>query len=136
MFLYWTACRAFLVCVFVAAMAVGGRARPAIAAACRHRGERTAAGATFTGERFCTRLHRKALTGNCTPLKDATRKASPARRTLCAPRPRGRKSREIRCPVQYCAMFVARPFALNTASATLAGVAARAITTKTTTIKG
>jgi len=33
-------------------------------------------------------------------------------------------------------MFAARPFALNTASATLAGVAVRAITTKTTTITG
>lgn len=31
-------------------------------------------------------------------------------------------------------MFVARPFALNTASAAQAGAAARAITTKTTTI--
>ena len=34
------------------------------------------------------------------------------------------------------AMFAARPFALNTASAALAGVATRAITTKTTTITG
>jgi len=33
-------------------------------------------------------------------------------------------------------MFAARPFTLNTATAALAGVAARAITTKTTTIKG
>jgi hypothetical protein len=33
-------------------------------------------------------------------------------------------------------MFVARLFALNITSATLAGVAARAITTKTTTITG
>ena len=33
-------------------------------------------------------------------------------------------------------MFAARPFALNTASATKARKAARAITTKTTTIKG
>jgi hypothetical protein len=33
-------------------------------------------------------------------------------------------------------MFAAHPFSLNTASATLAGEAARAITTKTTTIKG
>ena len=34
-------------------------------------------------------------------------------------------------------MFAARPFALmNTATAALAGVAVRAITTKTTTIKG
>jgi len=33
-------------------------------------------------------------------------------------------------------MFAARPFALNIAPATLAGVAARASTTKTTTIKG
>jgi len=33
-------------------------------------------------------------------------------------------------------MFAARPFALNFAPATLAGVAARAIITKTTTIKG
>ena len=33
-------------------------------------------------------------------------------------------------------MFAARPFALNTAAAALAGVAVRAITTKTTTIKG
>ena len=31
-------------------------------------------------------------------------------------------------------MFAARPFALNTATAALAGVAVRAITTKTTTI--
>lgn len=31
-------------------------------------------------------------------------------------------------------MFAARPFDLNTATATLAGVAVRAITTKTTTI--
>jgi hypothetical protein len=30
-------------------------------------------------------------------------------------------------------MFAARPFALNIATATLAGLAARAITTKTTT---
>jgi len=30
-------------------------------------------------------------------------------------------------------MFAARPFALNTATAALAGVAVRAITTKTTT---
>ena len=34
------------------------------------------------------------------------------------------------------AMFAARPFALNTATAALAGVAVRAITTKTTTIIG
>ena len=33
-------------------------------------------------------------------------------------------------------MFAARPFALNIATAALAGVAVRAITTKTTTIKG
>jgi len=33
-------------------------------------------------------------------------------------------------------MFVARPFALNTAPAVLAGMDARAITFKTTTIKG
>jgi hypothetical protein len=33
-------------------------------------------------------------------------------------------------------MFAAHPFALNTASAAQAVVAARAITTKTTTIKG
>jgi len=33
-------------------------------------------------------------------------------------------------------MFAVRPFALNTASAALAGVAVRAITTKTTTITG
>jgi hypothetical protein len=33
-------------------------------------------------------------------------------------------------------MFAARPFPLNTAAASLAGVATRAITTKTTTIKG
>lgn len=33
-------------------------------------------------------------------------------------------------------MFAARPFALNIASATTVGVAARAISTKTTTIKG
>jgi len=33
-------------------------------------------------------------------------------------------------------MFAARPFLLNTASAALAGVASRAISTKTTTIKG
>ena len=33
-------------------------------------------------------------------------------------------------------MFAASPFALNTASAALADVAALAITTKTTTIKG
>jgi hypothetical protein len=33
-------------------------------------------------------------------------------------------------------MFVARPFPLNIASAVLAGVAARATITKTTTIKG
>jgi hypothetical protein len=33
-------------------------------------------------------------------------------------------------------MFAARPFLLNTAPAALAGVAARAITIKTTTIKG
>jgi len=33
-------------------------------------------------------------------------------------------------------MFAARPFALNQTPATLAGVAARAISTKTTTIKG
>ncbi len=39
-------------------------------------------------------------------------------------------------PLQYAPMFAARPFAQNTASAALAGVAARAITTKTTTIKG
>ena len=32
-------------------------------------------------------------------------------------------------------MFAARPFLLNTASAALAGVAVRAITTKTTTIE-
>lgn len=41
-----------------------------------------------------------------------------------------------RHPLESFAMFAARPFALNTASATLAGVAVRAITTKTTTIKG
>jgi len=34
------------------------------------------------------------------------------------------------------AMFAARPFPLNTATAAPAGVAARAITIKTTTIKG
>ncbi len=34
------------------------------------------------------------------------------------------------------AMFAARPFALNTASAAEAGVAVRATTIKTTTIKG
>ena len=39
-------------------------------------------------------------------------------------------------PVQSSPMFAAHPFALNTASAAQAGVAARAITTKTTTIKG
>ncbi len=39
-------------------------------------------------------------------------------------------------PVQSPPMFAARPFALNTASAAQAVVAARAITTKTTTIKG
>ena len=39
-------------------------------------------------------------------------------------------------PLQWHAMFAARPFALNTASATTACKAARAITTKTTTIKG
>jgi len=39
-------------------------------------------------------------------------------------------------PVQSPPMFAARPFALNTAFAATAGVAARAITTKTTTIKG
>ena len=33
-------------------------------------------------------------------------------------------------------MFAARPFALNLTPAALAGVAARANTTKTTTIKG
>ena len=33
-------------------------------------------------------------------------------------------------------MFAARPFLMNTAFATLAGEAARAITVKTTTIKG
>jgi len=33
-------------------------------------------------------------------------------------------------------MFAARPFALNTAPAAMVGVAARAISTKTTTIKG
>jgi len=33
-------------------------------------------------------------------------------------------------------MFAARPFHLNTAPAALAGVALRAITLKTTTIKG
>jgi len=33
-------------------------------------------------------------------------------------------------------MFAARPFALNTAPAALAGGAERATTTKTTTIKG
>jgi hypothetical protein len=33
-------------------------------------------------------------------------------------------------------MFAARAFALNTAPAALAGLAVRAITTKTTTIKG
>jgi hypothetical protein len=33
-------------------------------------------------------------------------------------------------------MFAVRPFLLNTASAALAGVAARASITKTTTIKG
>jgi hypothetical protein len=33
-------------------------------------------------------------------------------------------------------MFAARPFAQNTAAAAMAGEAARAITTKTTTIKG
>jgi hypothetical protein len=33
-------------------------------------------------------------------------------------------------------MFVASPFLLNTAPAAMAGVAARAITIKTTTIKG
>lgn len=38
--------------------------------------------------------------------------------------------------LQSCPMFAARPFALNTASAALAGVAVRAITTKTTTITG
>ena len=35
---------------------------------------------------------------------------------------------------RICCMFAARPFALNTATAALAGVAVRAITTKTTTI--
>ena len=39
-------------------------------------------------------------------------------------------------PVQSPPMFAARPFALNLAPAALAGVAVRAITTKTTTIKG
>ena len=39
-------------------------------------------------------------------------------------------------PLQSRLMFAARLFVLNTASAALAGVAVRAITTKTTTIKG
>ena len=39
-------------------------------------------------------------------------------------------------PLQSRLMFAARPFDLNTATAALAGVAVRAITTKTTTIKG
>ncbi|CAN7497239.1 hypothetical protein LJR129_003423 [Acidovorax sp. LjRoot129] len=39
-------------------------------------------------------------------------------------------------PLQSASMFAARPFTLNTATAALAGVAVRAITTKTTTIKG
>ncbi|PVY65998.1 hypothetical protein C8E08_3387 [Paracidovorax citrulli] len=40
-------------------------------------------------------------------------------------------------PLKSLFMFAARPFALNTASAALAGVATRAFTTKTTTtIKG
>ena len=36
--------------------------------------------------------------------------------------------------ITIVAMFAARPFSLNTVTAALAGVAARAITTKTTTI--
>jgi len=44
--------------------------------------------------------------------------------------------RRQRIPLQCAAMFAARPFALNTASAATACKAARAITTKTTTIKG
>ncbi|QHJ00725.1 hypothetical protein GT347_23720 [Xylophilus rhododendri] len=39
-------------------------------------------------------------------------------------------------PLQSETMFAARPFPLNTASAAPASVAARAISTKTTTIKG
>jgi hypothetical protein len=39
-------------------------------------------------------------------------------------------------PIQSGAMFAARPFPLNIASAAPADVAVRAITTKTTTIKG
>ena len=38
--------------------------------------------------------------------------------------------------LQCSTMFAARPFALNTAPAILAGLAARATITKTTTIKG
>jgi len=47
-----------------------------------------------------------------------------------------RKQASSSHPLQSGTMFVARPFALNTASAAQAGAAARAITTKTTTIKG
>ncbi|MNU00025.1 hypothetical protein D3C72_2430390 [compost metagenome] len=39
-------------------------------------------------------------------------------------------------PVQFATMFAAHPFNLNQAPAALAGVVARAITIKTTTIKG
>lgn len=39
-------------------------------------------------------------------------------------------------PLQYSAMFAARPFVLNIAPAAQVRVAARAISIKTTTIKG
>jgi hypothetical protein len=47
------------------------------------------------------------------------------------------KTRHLLGLIRYNdAMFAARPFALNTASAAMAGVAVRATTIKTTTIKG
>ena len=50
--------------------------------------------------------------------------------------PAGRGRKRFFDPLQSATMFAARPFPLNTASAALAGVASRAISTKTTTIKG
>jgi len=61
--------------------------------------------------------------------------ASPGTDTPSHPAP-GLSFSQSRDPVQYPPMFAVRPFLLNTASAALAGVAARASITKTTTIKG